>query len=293
MKTEGRIPSATPYLWMLASAAAFTAMGAFTQALAGRAAWSLVAFVRAVLAFVFAAALVRQAGAEFVVWRPPSIWLRSLSGSASLVLTFYALPRLPMANVLTLTNMAPIWIAILSWPLLGQRLSASVWAAVAAGVCGATLVQRPEAGLLAGESTDPWAPWSALAASVMTAFAMIGLHKVKHLDGRAIVAHFSAVAAVVAGLTCIATSDRGFPPLPQDGLTWLLLLLVGASATAGQIFMTRAYAGGQPARVAVVGLSQVVFGLTIDLAYWHRSFDGWTLLGMALIVVPSGWIMAR
>jgi drug/metabolite transporter (DMT)-like permease len=122
---------------------------------------------------------------------------------------------------------------------------------------------------------------------------MIGLHKVKHLDGRAIVAHFSAVAAIVSGLTCVAISDHGFPPLPIDGWTWLLLLLVGASATAGQIFMTRAYAGGQPARVAVVGLSQVVLGLVIDLLYWHRSFDGWTLLGMALIVAPSAWMMAR
>jgi drug/metabolite transporter (DMT)-like permease len=36
----------------------------------------------------------------------------------SLVCGFYALARMPVADVLTLTNMFPVWVAVLSWPIL-------------------------------------------------------------------------------------------------------------------------------------------------------------------------------
>ena len=82
--------------------------------------WQLIAAARAGLALVFAALLAWFGGVRLVFLRPRTLWMRSIAGSISLVCGFYALSRMPVADVLTVTNMFPIWVALLSWPLLGQ-----------------------------------------------------------------------------------------------------------------------------------------------------------------------------
>ena len=120
---------------------------------------------------------------------------------------------------------------------------------------------------------------------------MIGLHRVREIDPRAIVAHFSGVA-----LACCIAALFVFPrqhALSLDARTGLLLLGVGASATIGQLFLTMAFAAGPPARVSVVGLSQVGFMMLFEIGIWHRRFDGFTLLGIGLVMAPTAWTLLR
>lgn len=139
---------------------------------------------------VFAAILTRAGGVRLVLWGPPSLWIRSIAGSVSLICTFYALTRLPISDVLTLTNMFPIWMALSSWPMLGLVPGLSTWLAVASGILGVVLIQQPH---LAEGNT---ASLVALASSFSTSVAMLGLHRLHNLDPRAIVVHFSAVSTV-------------------------------------------------------------------------------------------------
>src|SRR5262245_6285139 len=101
-----------PYVWMLIAAAAFAGMAAFARLLGPRLDWRLIALARSGLALVFAAMLVRATGGRFAVWRPPTLWMRSLAGSVSMVCTFYALTRLPVTEVLTIANVFPVWVAL-------------------------------------------------------------------------------------------------------------------------------------------------------------------------------------
>jgi drug/metabolite transporter (DMT)-like permease len=120
---------------------------------------------------------------------------------------------------------------------------------------------------------------------------MIGLHRLRELDPRAIVAHFSAVA-----LACCVGALFVFPrtrELVLNVRTATLLLGVGGIATIGQLFLTMAFTAGPPARVSVVGLSQVGFTMLLEMAVWHRSFDMLTLAGIALIMVPTAWTLLR
>jgi drug/metabolite transporter (DMT)-like permease len=133
--------TAAPYLWMLCGSFAFAWMSSLTHLLHDACDWRLVALARSTLALAFAAALAWAAGARLVLWRPGTLWVRSVAGSVSLVCTFYALGRLPPHVVLTLTNTFPIWVAVFSWPLLGERPTAAVWLAALTGVAGVALIQ--------------------------------------------------------------------------------------------------------------------------------------------------------
>jgi drug/metabolite transporter (DMT)-like permease len=270
---------------MLAASLAFAGMGVLAHFLGGIHDWRILAVARSALPLLFTATWALLLRVRLVFWRPRILWLRSIAGSLSLLCTFYALPRLPVAAVYTLTNMFPLWLALLSWPMLGELPETSVWLSIASGLLGVYLIQQPH--LEAGN----WAVLAALGSSWFTALAMIGLHRLRGLDPRAIVVHFSAVALLMS-LACLVVFER-----PESLYAWwdfqtcLLLLTVGLLATVGQWFLTLAFTVGTPARVSVVALSQVVFALGLDVTLLGHSFSAASLLGMVLVVAPTAWLL--
>jgi drug/metabolite transporter (DMT)-like permease len=278
--------SLQPYLWMLISGFAFSWMVIFANLASNGCSWQTVAVVRSIVPLVLVAAWAWFDGVRLVFWGPPLLWMRSVAGSCSLVASFYAMTHMPPAEANCLANTFPIWVAVLSWPMLGEWPSRAVWISVFSGVCGAALVQRPD---IDGVNSTALV---ALSVSVFTALAMLGLHRLKDLDARAVVVHFSIVSAVfsLAALWLLPTPP---PPQPLDWQHVVLLGGVGVTATVGQIFLTRAFTAAAPARVSVVGLTQVIFILVLDAVLLGHVPDEVKLLGVLLIMAPAAWIMLR
>lgn len=276
---------ALPYLWMLSGAMAFALMGTIAHALGAACDWQLIALARSSLALLFSGLLAWRAGITLFFWPSRMLWLRSVMGSFSMICTFYPLTRLPVADVLTLTNMFPIWIALLSGPLLKEWPSGEVWLAVASGVTGVILIQQPHF------AEGNFASLLALASSFATAISMLGLHRLQSVDPRAIVFHFSAVAIVVCGFSWLVFDH----PLPLENLldSWTLvrLLGVGVLAATGQLFLTKAFAWGSPARVSVVGLTQIPMAMVLEMILLDRTFGTVTLIGIALVVAPTARLL--
>jgi drug/metabolite transporter (DMT)-like permease len=251
--------------------------------------WQVIALSRSLLAVMLAALLAFASGASLVYFRPRTLWMRSIAGSISVMCNFYALTALPIADALTLSNMYPIWIAVLSWPLLGEVPEREVWIGVACGMAGVVLMQQP---YLAEGNMGTVA---ATLGSVTSAIALIGLHRLKGIDPNAIVVHFSVVSILflLGSLFVWPTTHELGPQLSLSGTLPFLLLAVGVFATIGQLLLTRALASGVPARVAIVGLSQVAFAVVLDIVLWGRQFEPQTLLGMFLVLVPTAWFILR
>jgi drug/metabolite transporter (DMT)-like permease len=279
-------PAALPYLWMLLGAAAFAVMSILTANLKDQVDWQWIAIARAGQAMLFAATLASAAGAKLVFFRPAKLWVRSLAGSVSLVCGFYAMTHYPVSEVLTLTNMFPLWVAVLSLPLLGEWPPFDIWPALFIGVIGVVMIQQPQI------QNGHIAVAAALLSSFTSAIALIGLHKVRELDPRSVVAHFSAVALAccVAALFVFPRQHAGLELTPR---TIAMLLGIGVCATCGQLLLTKAFAAGPPARVAVVGLSQVGFTMLLEIAIDGRPFNPWTLLGIGLVITPTAWTLLR
>jgi drug/metabolite transporter (DMT)-like permease len=134
---------------------------------------------------------------------------------------------------------------------------------------------------------------SALAAALFTAVAMLGLHSLGDLDPRAIVVHFSAVATVFCGVAFLVTTRTHDPARVLEWRVMWKLLGMGATALVGQIFLTMAFAAGAPAKVSVVGLTQIVFALAFDVWLFGHPVNAVTLLGTALVIAPTAWLLTR
>jgi drug/metabolite transporter (DMT)-like permease len=318
----------TPYWWMLISAAAFACMSELAADLKHECHWIITALARTALAFVFTGGLALARKVPLYFWRPRTLWFRSLTGSVSLLCTFYAFKLLPASDVIALTNMFPIWVAVFSWPLLGERPSPIVWIAVLASVSGTWLINMqnlgtPVAGvpvsfgsggvagawflhqpslrdLTAGAATSAkhWGVVTATVSSVLSALVVIGLNKLHRLPSQAIVVHFSGVATVFCLAAILAAASSQESTISSNDFhlgagTIVKLLALGISATIGQIFLTKAFAAGSAAKVAVVALSQVVMCLVFELGFRLRDFHWLSILGMMLIVGPTAWMLLR
>lgn len=282
-----------PYLWMLFSAAAFTGMSELAHALNGRCHWMVVALARTSLALVFTFSLARARGIQLVFFRPRTLWLRSLAGSVSLLCTFYAFKQLPASDVVAITNMFPIWVALLSWPILRERPGPEVWLAVLSSVAGAMLINQPHLSADVATTDRLGGSLAAMVSSVLSAVVVIGLNLLQNVPSQAIVVHFSGVATVfcLAALPISGASAEDAFGLSLS--TYLLLAAMGLSATVGQIFLTKAFAAGTASKVAVVALSQVVFCFVFELVVGWRRFQSSSLAGMILIIGPTAWMLLR
>ncbi len=285
--------SLQPYLWMLVGSFFFAGMATAAHALRSTCDWQVIALARSALPLTFATLLALLGGARLVLFTPRILWVRSIAGSISLICTFYALTRLPPSHVFTLASTFPIWVALLSWPLYRERPRPQVWLSIASSVLGVTLIELsgPAEEVAAGVPQRELAVASTLLAALSTAVAMLGLHRLRHLHPWAIVAHFSGVAVLFSVASFLLGGHIPVPPNPSDSASLLLLLTVGATATAGQLFLTKAFAAGPPAKVSVVSLTQVVFAMILDVWLGQHRFTPMILTGMALVVAPTAWLM--
>ncbi|HEX8889414.1 MAG TPA: DMT family transporter [Pyrinomonadaceae bacterium] len=279
--------AAQAYLSMLWGALAFASMGALGHLAGERCSWQLVAVARTSLALIFSVLFALATGVRLVFFKPATLWIRSISGSIGILCSFYSLTHLPISTSLTLSNTVPIWVTLLAWPLLGYRPTKQIWLAIAAGIVGVVLIQRPylKAGNLAG--------LAAIAHAICWAIGMIGLNRLKGVDPRAVVVHFAIVSTAVCLIYFLITGALISSDNLSDKALLAILVGVGIMGTIGQLGQTRAFALGHPSKVAVVGLTQIVFACFFDLILWRHSFDALTVCGILLVLAPTAWLLVH
>lgn len=279
---------------MLIGSVCFAAMALLAESLRDQFTYPWITMVRSGIATTLAIALTLLGGAQLVFLRPVTLWIRSLSGWASMICGFYAITHYDVEIVLALTNMYPLWVAILSWPLLGKTPSLKTWLALFVSCIGMWLVYASSISFDTIHTSRSYNPRLAIPmavlAGMLSGVALINLHRVKHIDTRAVVAHFSAVATVLSFVVWIFIPVS--PPVDVvDRASVLRLLGVGLAATLGQICLTKAFSTGAPAQVSVVGLSQVVVAVIVKFIIEGRIPTAGSMLGMSLVVASTIWVI--
>jgi len=158
--------------------------------------------------------------------------------------------------------------------------------AIAVGVMGVVLISQPHF------EEARVAVATGVLSSICTAVVMLGLNRLSQLDARSIVLHFSLVSTVISGAVWGAAGSGAPLGDLSHARSLALLLGMGFAGTVGQYALTRAFAQGDPSRVSVVGLSEMLFSAAFDRLLWDRTFGWTTLVGMALVAAPTAWLLA-
>lgn len=281
------------YLWMLIGSVFFAFMALLAESLKEQFTYPWITTIRSGIATLLAVSIAWGTGVRLVFLRPATLWIRSISGWLSMICGFYALTHYDVEIVLALTNMYPLWVAVLSWPLLRILPSRKTWFALAISCVGMWMVY---ASSIAVHDTPSafYRPQLAIPmgilAGMLSGVALINLHRVKHINASAIVAHFSGVATACSLVVWMLVPTAS-PTRPVDRQGIVQLLCIGLAATVGQLCLTKAFSGGSPARVSVVGLSQVAVAALVKWILEQRVPTVGSMIGMLLVVASTVWVI--
>lgn len=285
--TTTRAPSAdrpvVGVLWMLATGLNFVMVTALVKAVGGRIPAAESAFLRYILGFVFLIPMLKSLIAARLDRRMVALFsLRGLVHALGVILWFYAMAHIPMAEVTALNYMNPVYITLGAALLFGERLAARRILAVLAALAGALLILRPgfreiEAGHIAMVGTA-----MLFAASYLIAGKMAG-----RVSAVVVVAMLSITVPI--GLAPFALAHWVTPTLAELAG----LFGVAAFATGGHYTMTRAFAAAPMAVTQPVTFLQLVWSVLIGAVFFGEPADRWVILGGTLIVAAVSFIAWR
>jgi drug/metabolite transporter (DMT)-like permease len=217
------------------------------------------------------------------VSRPPRIWAmygaRGIVHAVGVSLWFFAMARIPIAEVTALGFTAPIFTTLGAALFLAEKLTVHRIGAVLMGFAGAMVIVRPglqeiNLGVLAQLTAAPLFACSFLMAKRLT----------RSEPSTAIVAFLSlfvTIALLPAALAVWRT-----PTLEELG--WLFC--VAALATAGHVTLTQAFRSADMAVTQPIQFFQLVWAALLGLVLFGEQPEVWTWIGGGMIVAGATWI---
>jgi drug/metabolite transporter (DMT)-like permease len=208
---------------------------------------------------------------------------RALIGGTGMFMTLGVVQILPLAEATVLGFTAPIFAVMLAVILLGERVGAWRWAAVALGLAGIGIIAGPDRAHI---------PLFGLGVGIGAAF-MVALISIQIRDlGRTeepvtIVFWFSAFCTPPFALVLLRT---GLPH--HDAAGWAMLLGIGATGLAAQLLMTAALRYGSVASVIVMDYSQFGWAALWGWLVFAHVPPAQTWIG-APAIIAAGLIIAR
>lgn len=250
----------------------------------------MVVFRSAVIVLVMAALLGRGSGGLLGALRtrhPLGHAVRTVLGFFGMITSYLGYLRLPLATVTSLNFAMPLFLTVLSVPLLGERVGWRRGLAVLLGLVGVLLIVRP----WRDASADmPLGVVALMLAGVFTwAITTVTIRKLGGAGERAatIVLWYSlgslAIALVLAVPVWVA-------PSPRDTA---LLLAAGLVTAAAQWLMTEAYRGGEATAVAPFEYGAIVHATILGALLWGEMPDAWSFAGIAVLTAAGLYIWRR
>lgn len=239
----------------------------------------LTTFMRYAVSVVMVSVFINPVTTPGVV-RTRRLWLqvvRSLLLFGSTALNFFALRHLQLAETLSIQFAAPLAVALLAGPLLGERSSPRRMAAIGVGFLGVLVIVRPGVG--------PFQPALLLSLGNMLcyAFYLITTRRLASIDSTATTMFYSGLSglAVMTPLLPWIWTD------PGSLLPWTLLVGVGLFGTLGHWLLVLAHARAPANVLAPFLYTQLLWSLLLGYLLFGDVPNRWTLIGSA-IVVASG-----
>lgn len=268
--------------FLLLSEACFVLMGTQVRTISAHLSNEMIVFFRNLLGLLLVLPLLWRAGR--IQWKTdhlPLHLLRGLAGVSAMYCFFYAIAHLPLANAMILKMTAPLFIPLIAWLWLGERITLAMLLMIALGFVGVALIVKP-----AFHGVDPVA-LIALAGGWFAAVAKTTVRRLTATESpTTIVFYFALTGLVVSVVPAISVWQT------PSGTQFSALLLLGLFASAGQLSMTHAYQCAPASQISPFSYSAILYASFVGWWLWGELLDQWAWLGAGLIAA-AGLMLLR
>jgi len=228
--------------------------------------------------------------------KPFLLLYRGLFGFTALFLFFYTITAIPLGEAITLNKTSPLFVAILAFFILGEKLSTKNIIALFLGFLGVALITKPF-GLSIGIDY-----FLGLLGGFLAAAAYTTIRKIKDIyDSRTIVLSFMSVGVVIPLLLFFLASyhipqslEFIIKPfvMPSTLKAWILLSIIGVTATISQWLLTLAYSNSNAGIIGIASYSNIPFAIFFGTLLGDKMPDLFVFIGIFLIVL-SGLMITK
>jgi drug/metabolite transporter (DMT)-like permease len=257
------------------SALLFATMGVLIRLASHTVDNATIVFMRNLTGTLLLTPFILSQGKDFLVTHKPWMHLwRALVGLAAMYGFFYAIAHLPLSNAMVFTYSSPVFIPLVAWLFLKERITPLMLLAAFVGLIGVGLVAKPDVGMF------NWLSLVGISSSFLAAMAFVTV--------RALAATEPATRTVFY-FCLIATFVSAIPMCWHWRILTLqeLYYLVGAGtlATISQISLSKAYAYAPAGKIGPANYLAIIFAGVWAWVLWDERPDVLAIIGMLLIFI--------
>ena len=206
---------------------------------------------------------------------------RSVFGTIGLVLNFYAISHISLADSSIIQKLSPFIIIILSYIFFKEEMTRFQVFAIIIAFIGITLIIKPSGNNIISMGALAALLGALCAGIAYTCVRYLGTH---NISGEFIIFFFSSLSSLM--LLPYLIFDYRSMTLYQISM----LLLAGISATIGQYGVTFAYKFAAAKNISVFDYSQVLFSGIFGYMFFGEFPDFQSLIGY-IIVISVGIVL--
>mgnify|MGYP000709287654 FL=1 len=234
-----------------------------------------IVFFRNVVGLILFLPFIFKQGIGFV--KTEKLWMhswRSIVGLAAMYGFFYAIAHLKLSNAMVFTYSSPIFIPVIAWLFLKEKITIAMLCAAGLGFIGVFCVAKPDQGLL------NWISVIGIASSLLASMAFVTVRALTQTEPpERIVFYF-----------CLIGSALSVIPMFWMWRTYHvkeLLFLIGAGilANVSQIFMSHAYRLAPAGQIAPVNYMAIIFAGIWGFLLWNEVPDLYSVIGFCIILL--------
>lgn len=269
--------------WMLASSILFVGMTGIIRHLGSDLAAPQAAFIRyAFGTLLLAPFLFKLRPHEIITRRMGLHAVRGCMHGIGVMLWFFAMARIPIAEVTALSFTAPLFVTVGAALFLGERLRIRRMTAVAVGFIGTLIIIRP--GLI---TVDIGAMAQIAAAPLFAASMLISKRLTRTETSGAIIALLSVFVTLTLLPFAIATWRT--PTVTELG--WLFT--AACFASVGHYAVTQAFRNTEISITQPISYIQLVWAALLGYYVFGETPDQWVIIGSLVIVASATYIAQR
>ena len=198
-------------------------------------------------------------------------------------LWFFALASIPLAQVFALEFTSPIWVIVLSFLFLGERLTSSRMIAAGLGFLGILVVARPDFSAL-----EPGTITAAMSAIFFAATIIMTKALTRH---ESIVSILFWLTGFQLCFGVIALAFHGSVTWPtMTTLPWLFV--IGAAGLLAHYCLTTALSLAPASFLMPIDFARLPLVVVIGMVLFDEQADALVLLGGGIIILAN-WINLR
>jgi len=233
-----------------------------------------IVFFRNVVGLILFLPFIFKQGTRFV--KTEKLWMhtwRSVVGLAAMYGFFYAIAHLKLSNAMVFTYSSPIFIPLIAWLFLKEKITTTMLCAAGLGFIGVFCVAKPDQGLL------NWISIVGISSSLLASMAFVTVRALTQTEPpERIVFYFCLIGSL---LSVIPMFWVWRPYHLQE-----LLFLIGAGvlANVSQIFMSHAYRLAPAGQIAPVNYIAIIFAGLWGFLLWNEVPDLYSVIGFGIIL---------